>query len=160
MKHFITLGIWIVTFAVGGALFWTSNEVQLAESANKKLVGDIRNHEEQLTILSAEWHYLNSPAYLDHLTTLAFNENTTANKPLMLTDSADLPKMQFAMLPVRKPAVPEAFVALQKESTEKAEAVIVASAKKVQSKKSPAWFKAQPAPEPRSQTMLDLIAKS
>ncbi len=136
MKNIVTLSIWLLTFAIGGALFWTSNEVQLAEADNKALTRDLSVFEERIAILSAEWHYLNNPAYLDHLTSLAFNQESSENKPLMLVDSGDLPQMQVAMLPVRKPNMPEDFKVIQKESVKIEAPIIVASAKKVHSVKS------------------------
>ena len=122
MKHVICLSVWILTFLVGGALFWTSNQVQDASAYNSKLAKLIKSHEEKITILTAEWHYLNSPAYLDRLTTVAFNEGE--NKPMMLADMGKLPDPEVVLLPVRKPEIPESF--------KKAEPVLVAEAKKVQ----------------------------
>lgn len=157
MKSYVTLSIWILTFLIGGALFWTSNEVQIAESASKKLANDIRDHEERITILSAEWHYLNSPAYLDELTTLAFNDKVLTSKPVMLTDSGDLPKIQLAMLPVRKPEVPEEYKNIRKESAP----IIVAAHKKVQSvTSSQAPLQPKAAVRPKKQNDFSMVLAS
>ena len=107
MKHVMYLCVWIVTFAVGGALFWTSNQVQSASMRNAVLIKQISAYQEQMRILSAEWHYLNSPAYLERLTKIAFKEGT--DKPMMLAKTADLPEQDIVLLPVRKPDVPESL---------------------------------------------------
>ncbi len=126
MKYVICLCVWMVTFAVGGALFWASNQAQTAASYNTELATEIKQHQEKMTILSAEWHYLNSPAYLERLTLAAFQEGT--DTPVMLAQTADLPEPDVVLLPVRKPEVPESF--------EKDAPVLVAEVKKVQPDRS------------------------
>ncbi len=129
MKHLFCLSVWIFTFIIGGGLFWTSNEVQNAESERRALSSNISGHKERFAVLSAEWHYLNNPAYLDELAGLAFNDETDSSERVtVLADSSHLPKMEGLILPARKPEIP----AHVKESVKKDAPVIVAAAKNVQ----------------------------
>ena len=107
MKHLLLFCVWALALIIGGLLFWTSNEVQSAQDKKYALASQIQHYEDNISILSAEWHYLNSPAYLDQLTTVAFN--TTLESPVLLADVRYLPRTPHQILPVRKPVLPESF---------------------------------------------------
>ena len=99
MKHIFTTAVWTLTFLIGAALFWTSNQVQHQQDLKHSYQADIAKARQQLNILTAEWHYLNNPAYLESLVSQVFETPDGQKKeaPIILTDSGELPAFEVVM---------------------------------------------------------------
>jgi hypothetical protein len=109
MKHTLTIVMWSFALVVGAALFWTSNQVQHEEAVGRELLAQISAHEERIEILTAEWHYLNNPQYLDKMLVTIFQTEDHKSAPLVLADTEQIPALEVKVFPVKKPVVPESF---------------------------------------------------
>ena len=134
MKHIFCATVWLVAFLIGGALFWTSNQVQLAESETAKWQVSLSGHDERMAVLAAEWNFLNNPAYLETVLA-ALKKGDVSRGAMVLAGVNALPSLKVAVLPVRKPVETILPVAVLAESAPVAvEPALVAKTKTVQSK--------------------------
>ena len=120
MKLYLTIAIWGLAVMCGTALFWTSTQVQIAESHRAELQKEIEERSEHLTILLAEWHYLNNPAYLEELALSVINNNKALSDkegPIILANAAALPDIAGTVLPVRRPDFDSAVIELAQITT-------------------------------------------
>lgn len=86
----------------GAALFWTSQNVQRAESELRALKDDIAHEEQSIRVLRAEWDYLNTPERLEEMAT-HYLEMTPQEAATIAVDPARLPDPFIPALPSRKP---------------------------------------------------------
>lgn len=87
----------------GGLLLWTAQNVQQKEAHLRALKTAIISERENIRVLEAEWHYLNQPQRLEHLSQ-KYLDLVPATDHTMALDSTALPEITLPNLPLRKPA--------------------------------------------------------
>ena len=86
----------------GAALFWTSQNVQQAESRLNALQTEIAKEQQSIRVLRAEWDYLNTPERLEKMAT-HYLEMVPQEASSVALDAAYLPDPFIPVLPARKP---------------------------------------------------------
>jgi len=97
----------VAAAASGTILFWSSQQVQTAESTLRKLRADVATEKKTIRVLSAEWDYLNRPDRLEELAR-QYLQMVPPTAKQMVDSAAHLPDVPVALEEEIPSVIPEA----------------------------------------------------
>ena len=89
---------------LGGLLFRTSQSVQVAEDKLAGLNMSVRQEQESIRVLDAEWDYLNRPQRLEALAKKYLSVSSPESNQFV-EDAAAIPEPVAPVIPPAKPAI-------------------------------------------------------
>lgn len=111
MRIFRISNVLILALAsgLGGALFWTSQTVQVKQDELAALMQHRAAEEESLSVLSAEWDYLNRPQRLEQLAHDYLNVEAPEENRIV-SNASVIPEPSAPIIPPQKPTFIPAMV--------------------------------------------------
>lgn len=111
MKLFRISNVLVLVMAtgLGGALFWTSQMVQVRQDKLAAMTVHTNAEREALSVLTAEWDYLNRPQRLEQLAR-DFLSVAPPKEQHIVSDAAVIAEPAVPIIPRAKPAIIPAMV--------------------------------------------------